>query len=574
MSWPGLIIVTLCFAGAWLVWESIRRDPAWRAVRSIRQGDAAAAKRDWNAAWEHYAAARELAPQISDERPRCLAAASAAAGLGSVTLVRDEYEEAERYLTEAIELAAELPESEDGFHLGACGNLALVFLEQGKLEEAQSALERLNEASRAPDVNEIPEVAQTLHQIAMAFAVRGFYAYPAKFIRRAIELLRSLDEPPIDQITAMHVDLAKVHVSLAEWTQADEVIERAVRALERHQLGESLWADCLWVRGTLRTIWCDFDVAEAALDEALETYQQLHGPVHATVGSALGSLADLYRVRGDYARGLEFAERALSVNEQSELADRSAIAGDFFRLGMHLTTLGRYEEAADALERALRIEESGRRKLKPALGAILIACGLLELAGLRFADAETALRRSREAGEQVYGKGHRMTADALALLGTALGKQGRYDEAESLLREALAIWDSHPASCRIDRADTLGQLADVLAHSGRVAEAEHLARQALALLTPIIDRPHVSIAFVLTTLGEVCRATGRLPEAEHHLRRALEIRESVQQHDIPEIARILNALADVVRDSGHAEQASALEIRAMQILSHYEERPK
>lgn len=84
------------------------------------------------------------------------------------------------------------------------------------------------------------------------------------------------------------------------------------------------------------------NAAQATLLQALQS-----DPQHA---EALGLLAQLFGDKGDYARGLEFAQKSASIDAQSAIAQ--------YRLGMQFAGLQRFPEAMASYNRAQQLDKN------------------------------------------------------------------------------------------------------------------------------------------------------------------------------------------------------------------------
>jgi serine/threonine-protein kinase len=114
----------------------------------------------------------------------------------------------------------------------------------------------------------------------------------------------------------------------------------------------------------------DWDSADRRFAEGIAIYEAI-GARNPNLASDLANHAALRNLRGDYARALAAADRALAILEQLDGVNPIAIANALLARGVALRELGRFDEAAVALAEA----ESGYRAshsdvTRPARAAI------------------------------------------------------------------------------------------------------------------------------------------------------------------------------------------------------------
>lgn len=261
--------------------------------------------------------------------------------------------------------------------------------------------------------------------------------------------------------------------------------------------------------------------AEPLCLQALQLYEKLFGPNHATVAGSLALLASLYMEQREYslseplerrfdsilleqahkggtfdtptilhqlaARYIEqgkfdlailFCQKALQYYEQNPTLDPFGRALVCETLAKLYTTQKDYTRAKSLCELQRRIYEQ-----LPAPDCYRVSKSIRSLAHIamqqgQLTQAEQLVRQAREIDMQVLEVDHPDIALDIELLAIIAGKQAKYSEAESLLRQTLAMRQRRLGPNAYAVAVTLGNLAVVLSKQQRDEQATFFYQQA------------------------------------------------------------------------------------------------
>ena len=215
-----------------------------------------------------------------------------------------------------------------------------------------------------------------------------------------------------------------------------------------------------------------------------------------------GALSRFWYIRGHFAEGRAWLERALADRAGSGVAVRAnALRG----AGMLAHGQGDYAQAVALWEESLALErELGNRAgVAKTLGNL----GLVAYRQGEYARAATLHQESlalfRELGDK-WG-----VANALSNLGNVAGAQGDYALASTLGEEGLAL--RRELRDRRGLAISLGNLGNAAYELGDYARAAALFDEGLALRRELGDRAGVALS--LGNLGNVVRAQGDFKRA-------------------------------------------------------------
>ncbi len=172
-------------------------------------------------------------------------------------------------------------------------------------------------------------------------------------------------------------------------------------------------------------------VAEAALTAA-------RGPEDPAMAPVLTGRSVVALARGDKRCALEWAERAVAIDEKNELKPTS---GPLRALGAALAAAERYRESEDALRRAVALDRGGEGEDGLATARSVAQLGNLYLRRKRFAEALPLLEDAARIDQSRLGPGHPGIADDFYGIGVAYLEAGRAGAAARVLRHAIDLTD-------------------------------------------------------------------------------------------------------------------------------------
>jgi tetratricopeptide (TPR) repeat protein len=283
---------------------------------------------------------------------------------------------------------------------------------------------------------------------------------------------------------------------------------------------------------------------ERLLDLASEQLSAPGAMAQEDRGRLLQSLSDVYKQRGDYARGESLALQAVGL---------------------------RRSEAGLSLAESLDAVGDARR-----------SAGRLD-------DAEAPLLEALSLRQAILGSNHPDVAESLNNLGLLRTDQGRLEEGQDLLRRATAIWQAHSSTEPGDDLVALGMTNQGLnlLKQRRLAEAAHHFKEALRRRRQVLPANSPRIATSLHLLGALRDQEGHKEEAAALMTEAHEIRLSVlgASHPVtwvsgrdlaffylfggrlPEAERMASEVLAGL-SSSHAESRASMEINMELILAH------
>lgn len=358
--------------------------------------------------------------------------------------------------------------------------------EQGKLEDAIDATEKMLVIEREVLGSENAEVANSLETLALMHLSCDDFALAHAEREEVLQIETKLHGDGDWRVTDARLALADVDLwaklqpderrrlkeanrrepdvsslSVAgKWREAIAVVE-AVLSTRRdlmgaeHRLTANAWA---WL-GFVRHGAFDLDGAENANIQALRTRHKILGEQHPDYARSLNALGSISDSRGDYVRAETLRRQALEICKN--------VVGE------------QHADYAQSLQ---------------SLGGVYYALG-------QYIRAETLYRQALEIRRKVYSEQHPEYAKSLSVLGTLYLAQGNYTRAESLYGQALEITKNALGEQHPDYAVSLNNLAGLYCIQGDYARAELLFRQALEIRENVFGEQHAEYARSLNNLG-------------------------------------------------------------------------
>jgi tetratricopeptide (TPR) repeat protein len=370
-------------------------------------------------------------------------------------------------------------------------------LQRGQYAEAEPLLQHsLAIAERASGLDG-PDVASSLHYMALLRFFQGRYADAQTLHERALAIRERALAPDHELVSVSLNNLANVFFTLGRYTEAEQLYQRSLAIGERAR-----------------------------------------GPDDPLVATTINNLAETYVKRDLYIDAKPLFERSLAAREGALGADHPHVALSLYNLANLARLSGRYPEARPLYERALAIRERAYGPGHEDIAETLAGLAWLDTNEGRYDEARQLYERALAIQERAIGPDHVEVAGTLDGLARLEGRQGRHTEAETLYKHALAIRECAVGSWHPDSARSLHGLARVALEQGRYAEAESLYERALMIVEPALGSDHPSVAEGLLGLGLLRKNEGPRAEALALYERALAIKEQTFGPEHPELTDI------------------------------------
>lgn len=410
--------------------------------RDIRKRNVIKAKSDYadacfflaNALAEQYkyGEAVESLKEADDNRPDDL---KILGNLGVMLGAIREYEEANRVLHRALEIAEKEYEPIHANRFKALADLAVSYEMQGRYADAEPFYKRalgVIEKLSNPDYS---HWALTLGNFAHLYYEQERYAEAEPLYLRALKLLRSSNNLGGFAEAWVSNGIAMLYARQKQYTKADFFFKRALAIKEQKSKNPDDDLDIALGLINLATFYSEqekyFD-AEPLIKRALAIREKALGPEHPDIAPVLNDLAQSYFQQKQYAKAEPLLKRILAIKEKA------------------LSSL--YADNLDGKPKTLH----------PSLAEDVFNLATAYREQKKYTDAEALLIRFLLINQMAYGDEHPQVAFALYNLGSIYDVLGKYDESVRYFESALGMAEKVFGPDETEVADILEDYASTL----------------------------------------------------------------------------------------------------------------
>ena len=292
--------------------------------------------------------------------------------------------------------------------------------------------------------------------------------------------------------------------------------------------------------------------------EVLAIYENVLGPVHPDVATALNDLALLYQSLGDNTKAEPLYKRSLIIYENTLGPENIEVAATLNNLAELYRSLGNFVKAEPLYQRSLTIKEKALGFEHPDVATTLNNLAVLYTSLGEYAKAEPLYQRSLAIYEKALGPDHPKVAMSLDNLAVLYSHLGEYTKAEPLYAGSLAIRMKALGPYHSDVATSLNNLAALYFNLGEYAKAELLYQRSLANFEKSLGPVHPVVAQLLTNLADLYRLLGEYAKAEPLLQRSLTISMKAFGPEHLDVARNLGQIGQLYTSLGEYAKAELL----------------
>jgi CHAT domain-containing protein/Tfp pilus assembly protein PilF len=316
----------------------------------------------------------------------------------------------------------------------------------GKYDESRHAVERaleLREKALGPDH---PDVANSLHNLAIIHRLKGDYAKAEPLFQRALDIYEKAFGPEHHSVASSLNSLAIIYRLKGDFTKAEPLYQRTLDIREK-ALGPE-HPDVAASLNSLAILYNakgDYAKAEPLYQRMLDIYEKAFGPEHPDVASSLNNFALNYYYKGDYAKAEPLYQRALDIREKAVGPEHPDVARSLNNLANLYSAKGDYAKAEPLYQRALDIREKAFGPERPDVASSLNSLANLYRLKGDYAKAEPLFQRTLDIWEKALGPEHRNVADSLNLLARLYEARGDLTLAVKFQSRANEVSERHIA---------------------------------------------------------------------------------------------------------------------------------
>jgi CHAT domain-containing protein/Tfp pilus assembly protein PilF len=384
----------------------------------------------------------------------------------------------------------------------------------GKYDEALPLGERILEIRERTLGSDHPDVARSVHNLALLYDFKGDFARSEPLYQRALVIRERVLGPEHPDVASSLNNLALLYSESGDYAKAELFFGRALTIGEK-ALGPE-HPDVAASLTSLAKLYYEigeYKKAEPHFERALVIWEKALGSEHPLVTLALNNLAGLYKMGSDYAKAEPLFRRALNIDEKVRGPEHPDVASSLINLANLYYEKGDYEKAEPLYGRAVTIREKALGAEHPDLARPLENLADLYKDRGEYAKAEPLYGRALAIREKALGLEHPFVALTLDNLARLYSERGDYARAEPLYQRALAIGERAVGPEHPGVAQVLNDLANLYRARGDYARAEPLYGRALAIREKALGREHTDFTESLTDLARLHAAKGDYAQA-------------------------------------------------------------
>ena len=314
-----------------------------------------------------------------------------------------------------------------------------------------------------------------------------------------------------------------------------------------------------------------YSKAMECFQKTSEISEKVVGKKHPETATAYNNIAGVYDSQGDYAKALEWLQRALGIWERvldypAIVATHNDIAGVYCHQGDHARAMKCYQKALEMCDKVCREEHldtvatysniagiydcqkdytQAMEWYRKGLGICEKVCGdehldtvvaYSNIAGVycRQKDHARALEYYQKAlgiCEKIWGKEHPDTATLYNNIALVYATQGDFAQAMKWHEKALAIREKALGKEHPDTAALYNNIALVYSTQGDCSKALEWYQKALAIREKALGKEHPDTVATYSNIALVYANQGDHAKAQEWLQKALAIRETVDAYE-------------------------------------------
>ncbi|KAK3738431.1 hypothetical protein QZH41_005626 [Actinostola sp. cb2023] len=278
--------------------------------------------------------------------------------LAEVLIDLQTYEEAKKYLEQALADDELVRDENAPSYVRTLSNLGMVLAELGKYGEAEECLEKILAMKKCIDDDTLPFLGRILNCIGIMLSVLGRYEESKEFLEKAVDADQRTYGENHPYVSVRLSDLGLTMRELGQYREAKHYFERALT------IHESIYGEdnkYLVIRLTnMGVVLKDighYQESKKYLERALAIDERTYDKLHPSLAVSLNNLGMILNDLGEYEEAKKYLERAHAIAKSKCKEDHPLFVASMNNVGLVLHGLGKYEEAKKTMESALAIVE-------------------------------------------------------------------------------------------------------------------------------------------------------------------------------------------------------------------------
>jgi len=238
--------------------------------------------------------------------------------MARVYMAYGEYEKAQPLVEQALASARKtnIPD----YELAMCLiDTACLYNKQNKLADAEKLCEQGLELQQKFLYENHPYIAYTLRILSSIYREQGKLYQAESALEKATAIMRSNNSEDDDYtMVSLEIDTAKLLVAQGNLSKAESHYSHVLSTINKHNPNHSYKVNVLEDMAELYLQQGKYTEAEPLVDQVLSMKERIYGSEHHFLVSALFIKAYIEREKGNYAMSEKFIQRALATVKTTE----------------------------------------------------------------------------------------------------------------------------------------------------------------------------------------------------------------------------------------------------------------
>ncbi|XP_062504029.1 nephrocystin-3-like [Corticium candelabrum] len=461
----------------------------------------------------------------------------------------------------------------------ALNNLAPIYQEVGKYDEAIKTFEESRELKRRCDDGNLVEMATTLINLGHCYRDSGNLEKSLNFMEEAVTISRSC-------YSSAHPLLAR---AISQLSSTYDLLDRNDEAWKLAR--EALDIANVSLRSSNPELAAYMNqVGHCCLsredpNEAIEWYEKSHqllqqlpsSPTRDDLFSAtLINLGGCYRESGKLEKSLSSMKEGVAISRSCNSFPHSSLALAIYKLSSTYYLLDRKDEAWKLAREALDIANASLPSSHPQLAKYMNQVGCCCLSRGDSNEAIVWYEKSHQLLQQLPSSPMRNDLFATTLDNLAIAYQidEKYDKAIKTYEESLELNRRCDDGNLAQMSTILINLGSCYRESGKLEKSLTLREEAVKISRSCYSSSHPSLALAIYHLSSTYYLLDRKDEAWKLAREALDIANVSSPSSHPQLAEYMNHLGDCCRSQGNYNEAISWYDKARQLLQQQDQSPE
>lgn len=464
--------------------------------------------------------------------------------LGSLFDKLGHSERAHALLDQAVSEARASLAADDPALAGALDALGVALLRIDDLEQAERILTEALEVRRSNGATAI-EVATTQGNLAATLRNRGRFDESAAMYESAIARLEAVANGDSSMFASELMGLGQVRQFQDRLRDAENLFRTVQRLTRESQAAQRSRAYATHNLGVVLAVQGRYPEAEAAHREASELWRRLFPGGHPEISRSYEAIGRVAEREGRWSEADSLYGAAIDSWSALYGTDDAHIATIRANQANLRYFAGEFAEAAAAYREGIRIWRANDNR--PLLASGLRNLGIIERERGDLASADSLLAEALHLREQMHGDVHSSVAEVHSAIAGLRNEQGRHGEAEARARIALAQYDAAseiaPQQVLVARLE----LGVAIAAQARLVEARSVLGELHEIFVETRSDTDTGRARAALWLGIVLGELGDVDRARELIASALPALESGLRPDARDRLRAREALVRLER---------------------------